>query len=96
VLILRDVLRWKAVEVAELLDTTAASVESALQRARSTLAKHPSSTDSRPLDAVTQRQILARYVDAFERSGPEAFCSVACEEARRAPARRGRTLTMPW
>jgi len=96
VLILRDVLRWKAVEVAELLDTTAASVDSALQRARSTLATHPSSTDSHPLEAVTQRRILARYVDAFERYDLEVLCSIACEEARRTPARQGTTLTMPW
>jgi RNA polymerase sigma-70 factor, ECF subfamily len=88
VLILRDVLRWKAVEVAELLDTTARAVDSALQRARSTLAKHPRLTDSRPLEAVTQRRILARYVDAFERHDLEALCSIACEEARRAPARQ--------
>jgi RNA polymerase sigma-70 factor (ECF subfamily) len=96
VLILRDVLRWKAVEVAELLDTTAAAVDSALQRAHSTLAKHSSSTDSRPPEAVTQRRILARYVDAFERYDPEALCSIACEEARRAPARPRRTRTMAW
>jgi RNA polymerase sigma-70 factor, ECF subfamily len=68
VLILRDVLRWKAVEVAELLDTTVASVNSALQRARSTLAAgNPSSADTRPPGDVTQREVLARYVDAFER-----------------------------
>jgi RNA polymerase sigma-70 factor, ECF subfamily len=65
-LILCDVLRWHAAEVAELLDTTVASVNSALQRARVTLAEHP----SEPLDPTVdpaQAALLARYVDAFER-----------------------------
>jgi RNA polymerase sigma-70 factor, ECF subfamily len=65
-LILCDVLRWHAAEVAELLDTTVASVNSALQRARATLAEHP----SEPLDPTVdpaQADLLARYVDAFER-----------------------------
>jgi len=90
VLILRDVLCWKAVEVAEIFDTTAGSVDSVLQRARSTLARHPSSTDSPSLEAVAQRRILARYVDAFERFDLGALCSIACEEARRMPAGHGR------
>jgi RNA polymerase sigma-70 factor (ECF subfamily) len=68
VLILREVLRWKASEVAELLDTTVASVNSALQRARSTLtASNPAPTEAfEPMD-TKQQQLLARYVDAFER-----------------------------
>jgi RNA polymerase sigma-70 factor (ECF subfamily) len=65
VLILCEVLRWQASEVAELLDTTVASVNSALQRARAALAAAPVET----LDTVDdgQQELLARYVDAFER-----------------------------
>ena len=66
VLILSEVLRWKATEVAELLDTTVASVNSALQRARATLAE----MDIEKLDSTVdpeQQALLARYVDAFER-----------------------------
>ena len=85
VLILRDVLRWKAVEVAELLDTTVASVNSALQRARSTLAAR-NATDPRPRGEVAQREVLARYVDAFERYDLELLCSILREDARRAPS----------
>ena len=85
VLILRDVLRWKAVEVAELLDTTVASVNSALQRARSTLAAR-NATDRRPRGDVAQREVLARYVDAFERYDLELLCSILREDARRAPS----------
>src|SRR3954447_25861951 len=66
VLILREVLRWKAEEVAELLDTTVASVNSALQRARATLADAGGEIDPRPLDE-DHRELLERYVDAFER-----------------------------
>ncbi len=66
VLILCEVLRWQAAEAAELLDTSVASVNSALQRARATLAEHRGV----PLDPTVdpeQQELLARYVDAFER-----------------------------
>jgi RNA polymerase sigma-70 factor, ECF subfamily len=86
VLILRDVLRWKAAEVAELLDTTVASVNSALQRARSTLAaRKPSPTDPYPPEDVPERELLARYVDAFERYDLELLNSILREDAGRAP-----------
>jgi RNA polymerase sigma-70 factor, ECF subfamily len=86
VLILRDVLRWKAAEVAELLDTTVASVTSALQRARSTLAaRRPSPTDPYPPEDVPQRELLARYLDAFEHYDLKLLNSILREDASRAP-----------
>jgi RNA polymerase sigma-70 factor (ECF subfamily) len=66
VLVLREVLRWKADEVAQLLDTTVASVNSALQRARATMAALDGVPEPRPLDD-DERDLLSRYVDAFER-----------------------------
>jgi RNA polymerase sigma-70 factor (ECF subfamily) len=83
VLILREVLRWKADEVAELLDTSVASVNSALQRARATLA----TTDLSPTDAFEpldeeQRRLLARYVDAFERYDMDSLTSLLHEDAK--------------
>jgi RNA polymerase sigma-70 factor (ECF subfamily) len=82
VLILREVLRWKASEVAELLDTTVASVNSALQRARSTLtASDPPATDAfEPMD-TEQQQLLARYVDAFERYDLDSLVALLHEDA---------------
>jgi RNA polymerase sigma-70 factor, ECF subfamily len=80
VLILREVLRWKAEEVAELLETTVASVNSALQRARSTLAaSNVTATDS-VLDDE-QRALLARYVDAFEKYDLDSLTSLLHEDA---------------
>jgi RNA polymerase sigma-70 factor (ECF subfamily) len=82
VLILREVLRWKASEVAELLDTTVVSVNSALQRARATLAEHEvSSFDAPAAVADDQEELLARYLDAFERFDVEALVAILHEDA---------------
>jgi len=67
VLILREVLRWQATEVAELLESTVASVNSALQRARATLGSLDLSASVPEAMDADQRDLLARYVDAFER-----------------------------
>jgi RNA polymerase sigma-70 factor (ECF subfamily) len=82
VLILREVLKWKANEVAELLDTTVVSVNSALQRARATLADHDvtARTALQPVDEA-QQELLARYVDAFERFDIESLVSLLHEDA---------------
>jgi RNA polymerase sigma-70 factor, ECF subfamily len=82
VLILREVLRWKASEVAELLDTSVASVNSALQRARTTLAsvRIDDAETLQPTDD-DQRALLARYVDAFERYDMESLTSLLREDA---------------
>jgi RNA polymerase sigma-70 factor (ECF subfamily) len=66
VLILREVLSWHATEVAELLDTSVASVNSALQRARATLAARDTTvTRGQPIDE-DQQALLTKYVEAFE------------------------------
>src|SRR5438445_4829016 len=83
VLILCDALRWKAKEVAELLDTSVASVNSALQRARVTLqASGVSSSDPVPPLDDRQRELLARYVQAFERYDLDALTSLIQEDAK--------------
>ena len=79
VLILCEVLRWQAAEVAELLDTSVASVNSALQRARATLASDEL-TPAADLDE-SDRAMLARYVEAFERYDIEALTSLIQEDA---------------
>jgi RNA polymerase sigma-70 factor (ECF subfamily) len=81
-LILCEVLRWQATEVAELLGTSVASVNSALQRARATLAAHEvtPATTSAELDE-SDRVLLARYVEAFEQYDVEALTSLIQEDA---------------
>jgi len=81
VLILREVLRWRASEVAELLDTSVASVNSALQRARSTIAA--SKLDDRPSEPIDDEQqaLLARYVDAFQRYDMDSLTALLQEDA---------------
>jgi RNA polymerase sigma-70 factor (ECF subfamily) len=80
VLILREVLRWKATEVAELLETSVASVNSALQRARATLEATDVDALSEPVDDE-QRALLARYVDAFERYDMDSLTSLLHQDA---------------
>jgi len=85
-LLLAEVLGWSASEIASALDTTVAAVNSALQRARATLA------ESAPPDGAVagltpaQETLLARYVDAFERYDVDALAALLREDA---------TLSMP-
>ncbi|WP_129841725.1 sigma-70 family RNA polymerase sigma factor [Streptomyces sp. RFCAC02] len=92
VLLLREVLGWRAAEVAELLGTTVASVNSALQRARATLAGtgltetgQDGADDGGALTAE-QKGLLARYLDAFERYDLDSLTALLREDA---------TLSMP-
>jgi RNA polymerase sigma-70 factor (ECF subfamily) len=80
VLILRDVLRWSAAEVAELLEGSVASVNSALQRARATLSEVPAG------GGEVDRRLLERYVDAFERYDVSGLVALLHEDA---------TMSMP-
>ena len=80
VLLLREVLRWKAEEVASLLDSTVASVNSALQRARATMAENGGRLDPAPLDDDSS-ELLARYVDTFERYDIDGFVRLLREDA---------------
>jgi RNA polymerase sigma-70 factor (ECF subfamily) len=87
VLILREALRWRASEVAELLDTSVASVNSALQRARATLdASDVALGDPSPALDADDRELLARYVAAFEDYDMDALVALLHEDA---------TLSMP-
>lgn len=83
VLILCEVLRWQATEVAELLETSVASVNSALQRARATIESNDlaATTTTAELDD-DDRAMLARYVEAFERYDVEALTSLIQEDAK--------------
>ncbi|MEU8301808.1 sigma-70 family RNA polymerase sigma factor [Micromonospora sp. NPDC048909] len=86
VLILREVLAWSAQEVAELLDTSVPSVNSALQRARATLAGADTTADVyKPMDDE-QKALLARYVKAFEAYDLQALTTLLHEDV---------TLSMP-
>jgi RNA polymerase sigma-70 factor (ECF subfamily) len=85
VLILRDVLGWSASEVAELLGSTVASVNSALQRARGTIDQHlPEPTE--PAAGLAERELLNRYVAAFEHADMDGLVALLREDA---------TLRMP-
>jgi RNA polymerase sigma-70 factor (ECF subfamily) len=80
VLILCEVLRWQAAEVADLLGTSVAAVTSALQRARATLAALPDA--SRPhAVAASQAALLDRYLAAFERYDVSSLVRLLREDA---------------
>ena len=79
-LILCEVLRWPATDAASMLETSVASVNSALQRARATLAGLPS--QSRPAEVDSgQQELLARYVDAFQRYDMDALVKLMHDDA---------------
>ncbi len=81
VLILCEVLRWKAAEVAELLETSVASVNSALQRARATLQASGVTPARAASVEAADPELLRRYVEAFERYDMEALTSLIVEDA---------------
>jgi RNA polymerase sigma-70 factor (ECF subfamily) len=79
-LLLTEVLGWSAAEVAECLETSAAAVNSALQRARATLGARDVGTSEEPLSEA-QSQLLDRYVDAFHRYDVDGLVALMREDA---------------
>jgi RNA polymerase sigma-70 factor (ECF subfamily) len=79
-LILCEVLRWPVSEAAELLDTSVAAINSALQRARSTLRTLPAEDRAEQLDDA-DAELLDRYVDAFERYDIDRLVALLREDA---------------
>jgi RNA polymerase sigma-70 factor (ECF subfamily) len=86
VLILRDVLGFSARETADVLDATAVSVDSALQRAHKTVDERlPSQTQQRTLRLLGDRELtklVERYIAAWERNDVDAVVSMLAEDAR--------------
>jgi RNA polymerase sigma-70 factor (ECF subfamily) len=80
VLIFRDVLGWSAPEVAELLESSVASVNSALQRARATIEEHLPEAPPEALEPE-ERELLDRYIDAFERDDVDGLVALLREDA---------------
>jgi RNA polymerase sigma-70 factor (ECF subfamily) len=80
VLILRDVLRWRAAEVATLLETSADAVNSALRRARAALAAVDRDA-ARAQPPADERELLAAYLDAFERHDMDALVALLRDDA---------------
>jgi RNA polymerase sigma-70 factor, ECF subfamily len=80
ILILRDVLGWTGPEVAALLETTVAAVNSALQRARATIDRELPAT-ALTADAEAERELLRRYVDAWERTDVDGLVALLREDA---------------
>jgi RNA polymerase sigma-70 factor (ECF subfamily) len=85
VLIFRDVLGWTAPEVAEVLESTVASINSALQRARASIDQSLPETTQTPADPA-ERELLHRYAAAFEEADMDALVALLREDA---------TLRMP-
>jgi RNA polymerase sigma-70 factor, ECF subfamily len=82
VLILRDVLKWRAAEVAELLETTTVAVNSTLQRARAQLEEiAPAEDDIVEPTTTDKREVLDRFVTAFESKDINAIIKLFTEDA---------------
>jgi RNA polymerase sigma-70 factor (TIGR02960 family) len=81
VLILRDVLGWSARETAEILETSVAAANSALQRARATVQEHPSRQPKRPA-TDEERRLLEGFIDAHERGDTEGAIALVREDIR--------------
>ncbi len=101
VLILSEVLRWRATEVAELLDTTVASVNSALQRARATLASTDQLDTGLEELGPAERALLERYVQAFQDYDVDTLTTLIEEDARQSMPPfdmwlRGRADIIAW
>ncbi len=103
VLVLRDVLGWRAAEVAELLHLTTAAVNSALQRARATL----ESRDLQPLELAPQTAdaastaLLGRFLEAFERYDMDALAALMRDDVTQSMPPyplwlRGRAELIAW
>ena len=83
VLILRDVVQFSAAEVAELLETTPAAVNSSLQRARAHLAEvSPTEEDAVEPDDAKRRELLDRYCAAFENADMAALTELLQADVR--------------
>ena len=82
VLVLRDVLGYRAAEVAGMLDSTEAAVSSALQRARATMEEAPARPEGAALpDSPAERELLSRFADAFERTDVDALVALMTDDA---------------
>ena len=81
VLILRDVLGWSARETAEMLETSVAAANSALQRARATVQEHPTRRPERPA-TEDERRLLEGFIDTHERADTEGAISLLREDVR--------------
>jgi RNA polymerase sigma-70 factor (ECF subfamily) len=88
VLVLRDVLGFRAAEVAEMLESSEVSVDSALQRARATLeTRHPADRERAPLPrSPGERELVSRFADAVESGDVDGMVSLLTDDA---------LLTMP-
>jgi RNA polymerase sigma-70 factor (TIGR02960 family) len=80
-LILRDVLGWSARETAEILETSVAAVNSALQRARATVQKHPTRRPARPA-TEEERRLLEGFIETHESGDTEGAIALLREDVR--------------
>lgn len=82
VLLLREVLEYSAAETAGMLETSVASVNSALQRAQKTMQQRVQTADAQPLGEPALAELLQRFVNAWEQRDVRAMVSLLAEDAR--------------